>query len=350
MKNVTFIIGNGFDIKLGLKTRYSDFYKVYKNIQEPNPTIMDFKKNILNENEIMWRDFEYGMGQCEKFNNPDDYIRCYQDVASKLDDYLLKENHRLDLNNISTDDINELKISLYYFHRKVKNVEIEKVKEFNTELNEIKINLNVIQFNYTTVFDKLFDNISPDYGSKKGLNLHVHGKIGGFNHAMGVNDTSQIKSTILKNNSMVIDTFVKPNFHSSLQSEDVNQPTDYTKGQQVIKATDTFCIFGCSIGNTDKFWWEQIGKRLINKPNTHLIIFDVCDINTENEGKYQTVKIENINKKNQKRKEIIGNFLRLSGLGEDWAQKNKDRIFVELNTSMFNQNIPKQKNIVEFAK
>ena len=27
--NITFLIGNGFDIGLGLKTRYKDFYKYY---------------------------------------------------------------------------------------------------------------------------------------------------------------------------------------------------------------------------------------------------------------------------------------------------------------------------------
>ena len=27
--NITFLIGNGFDIKLGLKTRYTDFYPTY---------------------------------------------------------------------------------------------------------------------------------------------------------------------------------------------------------------------------------------------------------------------------------------------------------------------------------
>lgn len=29
MKNITFLIGNGFDINVGLDTRYSDFYKYH---------------------------------------------------------------------------------------------------------------------------------------------------------------------------------------------------------------------------------------------------------------------------------------------------------------------------------
>ena len=117
--------------------------------------------------------------------------------------------------------------------------------------------------------------------------------------------------------------------------------------RDVIKETDTFCIFGCSIGDTDKFWWQQIGQRLLENPYTHLIIFDICDVNTEDEGKYQTRKSLNIRKKEKKREEIIQNFLRQSELGVDWAEKNKDRIFVELNTKMFDIHIPENKKTVK---
>ena len=30
--NVTFFIGNGFDINIGLKTKYSDFYPYFKKM------------------------------------------------------------------------------------------------------------------------------------------------------------------------------------------------------------------------------------------------------------------------------------------------------------------------------
>lgn len=35
--NITFFIGNGFDLNLGLKTRYKDFYKYFKeNVRRSN--------------------------------------------------------------------------------------------------------------------------------------------------------------------------------------------------------------------------------------------------------------------------------------------------------------------------
>ncbi len=41
--NITFLIGNGFDLNLGLKTRYTDFYKYY---MEHNPNNL-ISKSIL---------------------------------------------------------------------------------------------------------------------------------------------------------------------------------------------------------------------------------------------------------------------------------------------------------------
>ena len=43
--NITFLIGNGFDIKLGLKTRYTDFYPIYINSNKNKEGLMANKNN-----------------------------------------------------------------------------------------------------------------------------------------------------------------------------------------------------------------------------------------------------------------------------------------------------------------
>ena len=45
--NVTFLVGNGFDIGLGLKTRYSDFYEEYcKADKADSEAITKFKRTL----------------------------------------------------------------------------------------------------------------------------------------------------------------------------------------------------------------------------------------------------------------------------------------------------------------
>ena len=46
--NVTFLIGNGFDINLGLRMKYTDFIEIYREIQpQDNEIIKKFKGNII---------------------------------------------------------------------------------------------------------------------------------------------------------------------------------------------------------------------------------------------------------------------------------------------------------------
>lgn len=83
-KNVTFLIGNGFDLNVGLKTRYIDFYKIYVIENENDSNIIrNFKKEILRSEAHGWRnwmDFEVGMGQQSKnFKGEtpvEDFIEC----------------------------------------------------------------------------------------------------------------------------------------------------------------------------------------------------------------------------------------------------------------------------------
>ena len=83
--NITFLLGNGFDIGLGLKTRYEDFYKQYTKISSADSEIIiNFKNDLLNEDlnyskEIVdWSDFEKAFGQYSKNFSVDtkaDYMR-----------------------------------------------------------------------------------------------------------------------------------------------------------------------------------------------------------------------------------------------------------------------------------
>ena len=70
MPTITFLIGNGFDLQVGLKTRYIDFYKIYCDIKNnDSDLITKFKKQILQDEAQGWKnwsDFEFGMGHKQK--------------------------------------------------------------------------------------------------------------------------------------------------------------------------------------------------------------------------------------------------------------------------------------------
>ena len=66
--NITFLIGNGFDVNLGLKTQYTDFYPTYLEANKSLPDescIKKFCKQIEGNYET-WSDFEKEFGQKAK--------------------------------------------------------------------------------------------------------------------------------------------------------------------------------------------------------------------------------------------------------------------------------------------
>ena len=57
--NITFLLGNGFDMNFGLKTGYKSFYNYLKKSKTRNKLI----NNILSNSECeLWSDLELGLG------------------------------------------------------------------------------------------------------------------------------------------------------------------------------------------------------------------------------------------------------------------------------------------------
>ena len=99
--NITYIIGNGFDINLGLKSRYVDFYKDYIKrsstddavyIQKFRNEINEFVKqdsNKKDENTIDWRDLEVALGHWTEKLKVDEVEPLYINLIDALKDYLI---------------------------------------------------------------------------------------------------------------------------------------------------------------------------------------------------------------------------------------------------------------------
>lgn len=94
--NITYLIGNGFDLNLDLKTRYSDFYKYYLEKDSKNDTIKKFKYDLSNSLEN-WSDLEFELGKYTSTfqdGKEQEFIELLDDIQDNLADYL--ETQKLD--------------------------------------------------------------------------------------------------------------------------------------------------------------------------------------------------------------------------------------------------------------
>ena len=87
---ITFMVGNGFDLGLGIKSSYDDFYNWYCKIPSGKPHIQQFKqdimadmdRNLLND-ERTWADFELGLGAyTANFTKEtvEEFLDCFEDA------------------------------------------------------------------------------------------------------------------------------------------------------------------------------------------------------------------------------------------------------------------------------
>ena len=76
--HITFIIGNGFDINLGMKTKYSDMYEGYIKTPPQTKVIESFKNELRNQQPFdKWSDFEMAMAEYAKtLSSEKELIEC----------------------------------------------------------------------------------------------------------------------------------------------------------------------------------------------------------------------------------------------------------------------------------
>ncbi|MBF0793341.1 AbiH family protein [Mammaliicoccus lentus] len=143
--NLTYILGNGMDLQLGLPTRFKDFYD-WAEKEDKNNLFLPHNYNV-EENEN-WSDFESMF--IDVFN---DYLRLYNGKSDslKLKEYLNQYNTHMVLNNafnLSKEDFFDFLVeqvdqvgTLLEEYLLVIDNEIKKSKTTKETMNKIKYDL-----------------------------------------------------------------------------------------------------------------------------------------------------------------------------------------------------------------
>ena len=320
---ILYILGNGFDLNLGMKTSYKDFYDYYKSIISTNENIEKLKKNISN-NYKNWSDLEYALGQyTDEFKTVEDFDVVFEDIGEKLAEYLKTEEDKF-----KPETINQEK----FFKDLVKPEEYllpaDKISlnNFKSKFNNGNWDINIFTFNYTRTIEKIIEN-------KKNIKLgyhpvgtasailssieHIHGYVD-ERMVLGVNDVSQLKNKEFHNNIDVLEAIIKEKCNKAYRHTIDNQFT--TKIQQA----NLICIFGSSIGDTDNMWWKLIGQKLINE--IPIIIF------TKGE---ELISARIGYKNNRTERKMRKYFLNKTKLSDEEKEKFGNNIYVVIDSPIF---------------
>lgn len=319
--NILFFIGNGFDLNIGMKTSYGDFYNYYHGVKSDNPSVEKLKKEISN-NIKLWSDLELALGEyTESIGTQEEFNEVFEDIGDNLAMYLQQEESRFDFSRI---DRKELFDCLSYPERYLPPTDNNQIKTFKEKWKFENWNVRIITFNYTRTIENLIgeklNKTQIGTHHNRSIDLqgveHIHGYVN-ERMVMGVNDVSQIKNSSFHKNQNVLEALVKV-----ICNQVSRQNIDEVCKQQVSSA-NLICIFGSSIGDTDNMWWELIGKRLLG--NCKLIIF------------HKTEEISPLRpyKKLPVERDYRHSFLRKANLTEEERNRISDNIYIGLNTEIF---------------
>ena len=290
--NITFLVGNGFDLNLGLKTKYQDFLSTYVKKKDciyqhtvNNDAIRVFKSDILDDFD-KWSSAEEAFGEytaefANRKRNADEFCDCHEDFCSRLAEYLDEQQQKFDVESqleyVTNVFANSISFTNFINHFREKQQ--QQLKDAARVFGDA-YNYNFINFNYTTTLDKCVNFVRENsgilgvrrndgkiYPNRIGEIIHVHGYTD-RDMVLGVNDVSQIKDLGLFNGygDEYLNQFIKQ------KTNEMNENNIDERTHDLLKRSDLIYIYGMSIGKTDALWWQRIIQIMLNRKNVHTII------------------------------------------------------------------------------
>ncbi|MEB7435267.1 AbiH family protein [Staphylococcus pasteuri] len=334
--NITFLIGNGFDIQKGLKTRYIDFYNYMNDenkLSEKNmffKAILDFiseSNNIDGDRndpkDIDWSDFEKALGlfteQIKSRKDAEKYLNDLIEFREEFLNYLKNEETKLKVEGTQAQE--QFSKLVKHFYEGIGDKNETTIKNFMTDNGFF--NFYFINFNYTNTLSMIVENIHDLHDEEWDLfkvnkPIYVHRDIdsGAF---LGVNDRSQIINKEVFDDEEFAD-LIKPEMQEAEFSEIPEQV------QRILDETSIFFIYGMSLGETDKIWWQQIGNILKQNNNRYLIINRY--INEDERPKIN----RHLSIKRNLRNQTVKGFLNHLDFNDEEKEILKQRIFVVIGS------------------
>lgn len=336
---ITYFIGNGFDIGLGMQTGYKDFYPYFMDMASDDNMI---KKQIQMdssdwESYQKWADLEMGLGKFTNYvsiEQVDKFLDDKVELDKLLVQYLKQESskHKFEeaiINNMLVDSIQTLR------KWEVEN-ELRLVDSVHTQFKNNQVTYDVISFNYTDCMNNFFEIgkktmnsftiSSPSDGSiyayRLGDVFHVHGKLHDAEMILGVNDETQIANSQIRDHEEIKRYMIKSELNEIIGQNKVR------KARGIINESKIICLYGMSLGDTDKMWWEYLGDWLKNSGQRLLIIFDYAPDFTAEHAR-------DIYRYKERVRSRFINQAGLTGIEQKELDSIKKRILIKSNENIF---------------
>lgn len=297
--NITFLIGNGFDISCGMKSHYDDIYNAYADTQVSDKVLDKFHKEVKG-----WGDFEVSLAKkVGLFSNEETMVKCLRDFKTFMIEYL-KSEEKACWGQLM--DVDRYQATLQEFGKSVADFYKKNSKNVTNIMEKLignkEITYNFLSFNYTFLLSKLVYYACRNEQSWLGYYsknkyiiekevIYIHGDLNNGNLTLGVDNEKQFSGMKFELSDNGRRAFIKPYFNLQYDEKKVRDAMD------VLNESEIICTYGMSLGDSDLTWRKAIIDWLRMSSNHHLFIYDY---NYVNESMYladQQMDIEDCAKK-----------------------------------------------------
>lgn len=321
--NITFLIGNGFDVNLGLKTQYKQFYPIFLNANKdrsPNDCIKKFC-DMIEEDYEKWSDFEWAFAQNIKGTHTEvgEILKNFDELFSQ---YLKEQCEQLVYD--SPDVQNKFAEFIVHPYRYLTKADSQKIEDFyNSRMNSTHF-YRFINFNYTDTLQKLLNQLhlvqrTTNKGifiDKKYAPLHIHGSLDEKYMIIGVDSLSQLSDELMKENLRLNRHCVKASINREYGY--YSKENEY---EQLIKLSDIIYAYGIGFGETDRRRWNVLKDWLQMNAAHKLVIFKYNSGFPELDGMNKGLMLDAIDNAKDE-------YLKLLGFEEDVFEGKRNQIFV----------------------
>lgn len=323
--NITFMIGNGFDINLGLNTRYTDFYPYYLSRKHD-----DIISNAITNDYDRWADLELALGQLLSDVAPEqvsEFLDCKAVLESDLADYLHSEQHRIDVTSTAIQQ--EFQKNVSGFYKEFSTRDRDAFVAWQQQVHQI-IRYQFISFNYTNTLDSIVEPVKQikqfathstggqGYNDIVGGIVHLHGTLSG-DLILGLDNKKQIGNPELQESGELTNYIIKPTINEALGEGKTG------KAKQLIDNSDYVCVYGMSLGDTDRMWWTYLVNWLNGKTARRLVLY-VYEKATSNPSGPEKLRQQDKWK---------NYFLKIAGTNTQFIDRLRSQIIVVLRSKIF---------------
>lgn len=265
--NICVLIGNGFDLALGLKTGYRNFIAEYlKTHRESSRPDVKWLCKTISANIETWGDAEMAFGKLPfdeaRQSAIETYLAAEESFSVSFQEYLLRENARF---QIPIEERERTRIQLLRCIGELSDCMTSGHKSKCRLVNADDVSLSFLNFNYTDTLEQILGDLpatvavdGPVSGQVKIETVcHVHGALEG-GVLFGVDAPNQIVSQPVRDYCARTGETVKP------RGAEAAGFAERSAGVELLNHANVVITFGLSFGESDTSWWRLLWGRFFS--------------------------------------------------------------------------------------